>query len=246
MYILIDLERMALLHKHENLFVLADVAWIEAHHRPYTIFGLDDATGFRQFTDMELRMLYQNITGADYGNRFKRQQLLQVLFDVISRVVPSDIDPIEAEKQAEQVQEDDQVWIYVRGAKRPAQKPELFEQACKRAKRSEDEERKAIAGELPALTRKVRPRSPSTGHDRPAPATQHRAKPAAGPKRGTAKAIIWSTADKMWEEAGKPTEKGQVLVLRKEVMDVLEKDEAIKRASSSSELGAWHKERAPF
>jgi hypothetical protein len=50
----------------------------------------------------------------------------------------------------------------------------------------------------------------------------------------------------MWEEDGKPTDKNQVLELRKRIMDKLELDEQIKRASSSSELGQWHKARAPF
>jgi len=247
MYILIDRERMVLLHKHASLYVLADVAWIECHNSAYCIFGVDDATGFRDFTDMELRMLYHNITGLDYGNRFNRTQLLQILYDLTSRISESDINAVEAERQAEHVAEgDERKWIYVRGAKRPAEKPDLFAPACRRASRSESEEERAKAGELPALKRKVRPRSPSTGGDRPAPATQQRAPGASGPKRGTAKAIIWATADKLWEEAGKPTDKPTILALRKQIMDTLENDEAIKRASSSSELGVWHKTRAPY
>lgn len=245
MYVLIERDRMVLLHKHNNLFTLADVAWIECQNSAYSIFGVDDATGLREFTDMELGLLYKNITGVDHS--LKRLQLIQVIYDLIQRVPESDIDPIEADYQCGHVTEgDERKWLYVRGARKPAQKPDLFEPACKRAGRNEEEEQRAKSGKLPALKRKARPRSSGTGNDRPAPATQHRAKPANGPKRGTAKAIIWSVADKMWEDAGKPTAKAEVLTLRKQIMDTLEKEEAIKRASSSSELGVWHKTRAPY
>ena len=53
---------------------------------------------------------------------------------------------------------------------------------------------------------------------------------------------IWAVADRMWEEAGKPIEKGTVLALRKDIMNVLEQD-GVKRTSSSNELGNWQKAR---
>ena len=53
---------------------------------------------------------------------------------------------------------------------------------------------------------------------------------------------IWAVADRMWEEAGKPTEKSTVLALRKDIMSALEQD-GVKRTSSSNELGNWQKAR---
>lgn len=246
MYILIERERMALLHKHSDPNVLANVAWIECHNAPYSIFPVDDATGFQAYTDMELKILFRNITGAD-DHSFSRPQVLQVLFDLCSRIPESDIDPFEVDVQAELVKEgDERRWLYVKGAKRPAQKPDLFEPTCKQALRSDVEESNAKSGKLPALQRAAPPRSERTANDRPAAAVQQPAKRPSGPKRGTAKAIIWQVADAMWEEEGKPVDKNQVLDLRKRIMDKLETEEHIKRASSSSELGQWHKTRAPF
>lgn len=246
MYILIDRERMVLLHKSQDVNSLANVAWIECHNAVYCIFPLDDATGFRDFTDMELGILYRNITGKDYHS-LNRPQLLQVIFDLCSRIPESDINAFEADRQAEFVKEgDERRWLYVRGASRPAQKADLFEPECKTTEQSETEETNARSGKLPALQRKAVPRKPSTGSESTVVNAQQPAKAQSGPKRGTAKAIIWSVADKMWEDSGKPTDKTEVLSLRKVIMGHLEKEEGIKRASSSSELGQWHKTRAPF
>lgn len=245
MYILIDRERMALIHKHPNPNVLCDLAWIECHQAPYSIFPFDDANELRSYTDMELTTLYRNITGVDHN--LTRPQLMQVLFDLIDRIPESDVNPFEADRQAALIPEgDERRWLYVKGATRPAQKADLFEPGCKQAKRSEEEESRAKAGKLPALQRKAAAPAPRTERDRPQANAQQRAPAPSGPKRGTAKAIIWAVADKMWEDAGKPTDKAEVLALRKEIMNALEKEESIKRSSSSSELGNWHKERAPY
>lgn len=246
MYILIDRERMVLLHKHSDTEVIANLAWIECHNAPYCIFDIDDASGFRDFTDMELKILYRNITGQD-DHSFNRSQTLQIIYDLCARISESDVKPFEVDRQAEYIKEgDERKWLYVKGATRPAQKPDLFEPACKRAKRSEKEEASAVGGKLPALKRATPAAKPRTGDKRAGTNAQQSPSQRTGPKRGTAKAIIWATADKMWEEAGKPTDKVEVLKLRKSIMDHLENEEQIKRASSSSELGQWHKTRAPF
>lgn len=242
MYILIENDRMVLLHKHTDFRIVADLAWIECRDCSCAIFKVDDAHGLKEYTDLELRTLYQNITGQDI--KLQRRQLQQVLVDLIARIPETKVRELEVQQQVERIPEDDTgKWLYVYGAKRPAQKPDLFEHACCRAKPSEEEINSAKAGKLPALKVPKRAAAPRTRDDRPEAGVTLR--PPA-PKRGTAKPIIWATADRMWEEAGKPTDKAQVLALRKEIMNVLEKEEAIRRTSSSSELGNWHKERAPF
>lgn len=59
------------------------------------------------------------------------------------------------------------------------------------------------------------------------------------------KQIIWDVATSMWLDAGSPTDKSQVLSLRKQIMNELEK-QGVNRNSASNELGKWHKETAPF
>ena len=46
----------------------------------------------------------------------------------------------------------------------------------------------------------------------------------------------------MWEAAGKPTDKSEILKLRKEMMNALEQ-RGVKRNTSSNTLGLWAKER---
>lgn len=76
----------------------------------------------------------------------------------------------------------------------------------------------------------------ATGHDRPA------VKGVAQARSSGVRDKIWEVADRMWEEAGKPTDKRAVLALRKCMMDALERQD-VKRTSSSNELGNWQKAR---
>lgn len=57
--------------------------------------------------------------------------------------------------------------------------------------------------------------------------------------------LIWDVATTMWIDAGSPTNKSEVLSLRKLIMNELEK-QGVNRNSASNELGKWHKETAPF
>ena len=239
MYVLIDRDRMIVLHTHESVTTLCDLATIEAPDATYYILPIDDAIGFKQFTDMELTILYRNLTGVDHSIK-GRLASLQVIFNLIRRVKPTSVNAGELDKQAEHALANPSFkWLYVKGANRPAKKADLFEPACQRATKCEDEEAAAIAGKTPALTPVKTALPLPTREDRPLPSVTPKGN---GPKRGTAKAIIWSTADRLWAEAGEPKVQSEVLALRKLIMDELEK-EGIKRLSASSELGNWQKTR---
>lgn len=75
-----------------------------------------------------------------------------------------------------------------------------------------------------------------TGDSAPAPR-------APTPPRGGVGGIVWDIADKMWAAAGKPMDQKVVLNLRKEMMNVLEKDHEVKRSVASNTLGQWMKAR---
>jgi len=68
-------------------------------------------------------------------------------------------------------------------------------------------------------------------------------KPAVKPARRMVgvKAIIHSVADQMWQEAGSPTDKRDVLRLRKSIMNMLELKHSVNRNTASTELGNWQK-----
>lgn len=244
MFVSIQIEDMKLMHKHPQLEVVANLAWIECHEKAYCIFSQGDAQGLKSFTDMELKILYRNMTQCDHT--LTRNQLLQVLSDAIIRVEPNDVNIDDLDLQASLMHTLEGNWVYVKGSKHPSQSQELFPLSGLNVERSEEEEQSARKGNLPAIKIAHSDVSVGTGNEQQDPAVKLPVKPKTGPKRGTAKAIIWDAADTMWKEAGEPSDKATVLALRKDIMTHLEKEFQIKRASSSSELGNWHKTRAPF
>lgn len=243
MYMLLDRENMKFRHKHPDLFTIANLAWIEDRNMTYSIFPADDAIEFGRYTDMELKMLYRNTTGKDITTT-DRQAIKQILFDIVRRIPATPANPYEADVQAAFIlDEDENHYQYVKGAKRPAMTANLFDGITIHS--DPVEELEAKNGHLPALKRKSSSLASGTGKKQAQVNGNAPASNKAAPKRGTAKAIIWEVADKMWEKEGKPTQKSEVLDLRKRIMDLLETDEGIKRSSASSELGNWHKTRIP-
>lgn len=71
------------------------------------------------------------------------------------------------------------------------------------------------------------------------PATPPSPPPVVRRGRGT-RERVWEVADKMWEEAGKPTSSIELLSLRKRIMNFLD-SEGVNRNSSSNMLGQWQK-----
>jgi len=243
MNILINLDTMSVLHKHPDGGTLCNIAWIECQLAAYAVVNCDDSSFLRHFTDTELKLLYRSTTGENGTVTFSRSQLMQIIVDLCFRLPQTNALAWEADMQAKKVPEGStKKWLYVKGATLPGIKSDLFEHAVKTAKRSPDNERLAVEGKLPALKQTVTPRSTPT--PTPGAKVAPRAEPSV--KRGTAKIIIWRVADDAWEAAGKPTDKKEVLALRRQIMDTLEATENVKRTSASSELGNWHKTRAPF
>lgn len=241
MYILINRDSMELLYKHECPRTLANLVWIEARFASSYIFPFWDATDLKKFTDLELKFLYKSLTKFEGDVTFTRHQIIQIIWDLIESIKVTEADPVEAQNQAEYIPDNSQIlYKYVYGSHRPASMQELFTPTPMEAKRDMKQEAAAVAGKLPSLQR-VDPEVVSRVINKVKATVPTKAK--SGPKAGTAKSIIWSTADLMWEEAGKPTDRPLVLKLRKEIMNKLEVEEGIKRTSASSELGQWNKAR---
>ena len=242
---LINRENMKLLHVHKDSNLLCNLAWIECHYAAYYVLSLQDATSLKVFTSMELQMLYHNITGSD-GVKFNRSQLIQIIWDLCNRVKESNVDPIEADAQAEYIKENNpDKWIYVKGAMRPGKKSDLFEHKACRARVSTVEEDMARTGWLPALkpvmgAPTIPPRT--TPNPRSTPATPKRTA-----KQGSAKAVIWGEADRMWAEIGSPNDKSAIMALRKQILEhLIVTETTIKRGTVSAQLSSWHKTRVPY
>jgi hypothetical protein len=60
-------------------------------------------------------------------------------------------------------------------------------------------------------------------------------------RNGSVKETIYDMANTMWNENGQPLEKSVLLKLRKNIMDVLEKEHGVNRNTASTVLGNWQK-----
>ncbi len=220
MFLLIDMDRLVVVHRHHLGSVLGDLADIELMST-FRILPIDSRKELSRFTDLELRKLY-----CSFGTEecpVLRDTLLSSVLEAFSQVLVSDVDPQEASAQASCIASTDRGrYRYVRGSRRPARMGDLWEPPA------------VAVGTLPVHSVPVEP-------DRPAVASStapSAARGAAGPKTS----LIWEVADRLWGGAGKPSNIGEVLKIRKQAMDELERS-GIKRTTASSSLGAWQKDR---
>lgn len=244
MYVSIDRENLKFLHKHPDLHVVSNLAWIDAPHAALSVAPYDHNSFLSGYTDMELKILYRNTTGVDHTG-FEGDALRAILAELAERLPVSDVNAFEVERQAAILEDGNHDrYKYVKGSTRPAKQGELFEPEALKAVRSDNEEVIAAAVRL----RPAQPRATATHTPAPASAQPRPARPTAAPllprapRQGGVREKIWEVADRMWDEAGKPTEKSTVLALRKNIMNALEQD-GVKRTSSSNELGNWQKAR---
>lgn len=251
MYALIDRERMVFVYAHANPMALSNIAWIELPNAPTVIVCGDSPSYFDLLTDLELKLLYKNTTGVDHTG-YSKAPLMQIVCDLALRLPELQCSAYELQLQAGCIPDGTvDIYCYVRGQYKPALMGDLFAPQGVTVQRSEAEELAANSGKLRFDYRRSTTASASTGHavrapltstpkpQRPAPSAPRNVAP---PPRGSTRETVWQEADRMWEEAGKPTAMTTVLALRKRIMDALEQ-KGVKRTSSSNELGNWQKTR---
>ena len=226
MYVLVDRDKLVFRHAHPDHAVVSALSTIEVAHCAVCILPADAAC-MNTFTDLELRMLYQNTTGQKLEGYFK-PSLCKAVAELAMGLPVSDVNAFEVRQQASKISVNDAgFYRYVKGAYTPARLQDLFE----------PQPLQAVPGATPTPT----PPAPPTASASAPAATVAPPAPIAAPRGGN-KAVIWATADEMWEASGKVRDVKAVLELRKRIMDRLEQ-EGIKRTSASSELGNWQKVR---
>lgn len=239
MYISIDMTDLHFVHKHEDQEVLRYLAWLELPHKSVTIESTNREYFLAKMSGLDLRLLYRNTTGEDppagVAHLVVREMLATLVEDKLKATFAN---LIELEAQVALVEGDLYAgipWKYALGARRPAKQEELVWLSCEPLDNPESE-----TAAIRAPQRRAVPQATPT----PAPGEQRPTAPLRGQRRASnIRPRIWATADRLWEEAGKPTDKAVVLELRKKMMAVLETENGIKRTSSSNELGNWMKDR---
>lgn len=242
-YIVIDMDRMCVTHKHPNKTVVSNLSWIESSGAATRILQADKPECFASFTDLELLTMYTATCGVK-PSITSRGFLIQAVFALVSALPASVANPFEADRQAASIKkDDDQKYKYVSGSFVPGIQGDLFEPQVLTAQRSEATEL-ALQHSAHLYTAPA-PQRP-TAHVLPvikgvAPPKAPRA-PSTAPRSGQ-RETIFKVADEIWENAGKPTSVPTVLQLRKQMMVVLESSHGVKKTTSSTALGDWMKAR---
>lgn len=131
MYISINRKMCQFLHKHPDFKVVCNLDFIAQKHEHTDVMPMTDGTHLvAGWTDMELSMLYRNITGQQ-NVPYMGTALRAVIAEYAERFPVTDCFPGEAELQAQYVEdkpptEDEEDYEYVKGAKIPAQKSSLW------------------------------------------------------------------------------------------------------------------------
>ena len=237
MRLVVDMDDLVFLPiKHPDLYVCANLAWIEcAPKQSYLITTMDHGflTGL---TDLEKMILYKhttNETATQYGKK-----LISVLLELAERIPVREVNAAEVDAQASQVPEvRSERYLYNPGSTKPAIQPPLFKLEPLRFAKAVNE--KEIAAAPPRVAPSAPIRVPATT-PAPSPGAGRVGAPSA-PRQANVAGTIWAVADEMWAAAGKPTDTKVLLALRRKIMDELESKHGTKRVTSSNELGRWMK-----
>ena len=220
MYITINRETCVFTHVAQDYQTLLNLCHIELSHVKAYILPVEDIRTDVHLTDLEMKLLYRNSVGEEYTGK-SRSQLNSLVYEYVRTLPYTPWNRMEVELQASKIKEDDQgFYRYVQGSTTPCQLQELFEPVLERGESCPTVE----------IAMSYVPEPTIVEVDKPM-------------RTGGSKTTIFSVADTMWEAANKPMDLPSVLALRKKIMQVLEKDYAIKKTTSSNTLGLWQKAR---
>lgn len=242
MYISIHRKEVRFLHKHESLLTICNLDFIAARGQHVDVTHIGASSFLRDLTETELQRLYRNTTGQTEDSAHHGDALRGVLGALAERFPVTDCNTYEADQQAAYLEktypDGHGAFQYRRGHLRAA---EASDQPVRPTVAALTAEEAAIAARKRAAFAPLpAPASPAATGAAPAPQPVRVVVQAR--REGKTSAVIFEAADKLWEEAGKPTDMPSVLAVRKKVMDQLEKV-GIKRTTCSSTLGAWQKAR---
>ncbi len=152
MYLSIDLTNMRFRHKHEDMEVVCNLAFIELNCRAYYVFPMHDTKVLNDFTNTELNLLYKNTTGREPSTE-NRLHLKKFILDLMEFIPETNALSYEVEEQAKRTPEGDEL-LYVKGAMRPGKLQALTEYI--RVDTNAEREQSIVSGKvLPKVTPKI-------------------------------------------------------------------------------------------
>lgn len=248
MFVSIDMDNLMFLHCHADHDTLSALSFLEAPDRTIQNENTDRAHFLMSLDLEDLQKLYRNTTSSEPPaplvppledtRRAHEAFLRELLAGVVTTMKPTLASMVELEAQIACVEDDlynGVAWSYARGSRKPAKQEQLFRMVAPASTLS------AVAQAATAAPQRVIATTPAPVAPKAeaAPSAPHALKQRASSVRP----LIWQVADAMWAEAGSPIDVPVVLALRKTMMVELEEKHAVKKTSSSNELGNWMKAR---
>ena len=238
MYILIDTDLMQVIAKHPNVQYLNELGILRCSESA-AVIPLEVSYILDTFNDVDLQKLYISLTGNKQGCLYPRMIIGKILHYYLNNFKETVIhDNVGAQAQWAIDNDLQGDCAYAVSGSIPVNEPNgeglrTFPQP---------EAEKALTTEPSQPTNMGQQGAWQPGRERSSTTAPSNHSNSTAPRASGTRDIIFSVADRMWEEAGKPTDKSIILKLRKEMMTVLE-SEGVKRNTSSNTLGLWVKER---
>ncbi len=242
MQIIVDLENMLFLRKHEDYATLSKLCDMECSHVSTSLMYCDHARDFVSFTDLELKTLIKNAHGPDVVNVFSRAALCDILVAMIKQMPVSEVNAYEVDLQWRTIIKGDKKrYQYVPGGFVPVCAEGLAELAGWKYKAG------GAASPLP------RPASPVTTLPQgavatPGASTAPRAVQAVAvdgfsmPKAGTSTHTVFMFCAERWKEAGCVDEDDILDKIKKSAIEVLV-PQGLNISTVRTQAARWYQHR---
>ena len=126
MFLLVDKQRMVIVHRHESNVTLSKIVHIEMPHCPSCIFEESHEMNWAQFSPLELMLIYEGLTDLKYVGHAIRP-LISLLTRLSRTIEPSNIDGFEATLQANAIPFSDKgFYRYVHGSNKAKELDDIF------------------------------------------------------------------------------------------------------------------------
>lgn len=237
MYILINSDTMHVLAKHPNFQRLYEFGILSCSES-CVVLPLERDELYNEFNDVQLQLLYINLTGNKEGVSQSKLIVSKILHYFLNKL-PETIINEDVSHQADYAIANDKQGNCSYNKDGSIPNEEL--QNPLHVFTSNEIEQRIINSEA-TPTNMGQQGAWQPQREKSAPVARVAGDHRTASRTSGTRDIIFAVADQMWQDAGKPVDKSEILKLRREMMNRLELD-GVKRNTSSNTLGVWVKER---
>jgi hypothetical protein len=238
MHILIDREDLCLLYKHPNFSVIDNLRHIECQKKCVITDLQGKDTVFGDMTDLELRLLHRNLCGQSFSG-YSRPHLIATVAAMCDAAPIADVNPLEVELQAMQIDmDDDAEYRYAPGCATASEQQYLNRlQAFKTSPLVLPliPPEKPLAAPSPQYLALLAAHAAHAAPSAPREARESNPSTYVPPKGGSKTGRVWEIAEPIWAAAAKPENWKEI---RKAIVEACEA-EGINGSTASVQYGKW-------